>query len=75
MKGDHWCCCGVSPPTPQGLLLLHGVRALGLPETPKLGQRGSGERTKLLLDMWLVAGLTPQSLSQQAVAWGPVVTC
>jgi len=47
---------------PRGLLLLHGVCALGLPETPELGQRDSGERTDLLLGMWLVVGLKLRAL-------------
>lgn len=42
---------------PRGLLSPHGVRAFGLPETPKLGEGGSGERAELPLVLWLAAGL------------------
>lgn len=42
---------------PRGLLSPRGVRALGLPETPKLGERGSGERAELPLVLRLAAGL------------------
>lgn len=49
-------CC-----VPGGLLVMC--------ETPKLAQRGSGERTKLWLDMWLMAG------SQLPVSQEPAVTC
>lgn len=49
------------------------VCALGLGEILKQGQRDPWERTKLLLDVWLKAGLKLQALLP--VTQGPVVPC